>query len=368
MPKIIIAAGGTGGHLWPAVSVAQALTQLVADTEFLFVGAGRPVEAKILDPAGFSRVVLPSSGLKGRSLGAGVKALWQCGLAVRQSLKIIQDFKPDVFLGTGGYVTVPVGLAAKIKGVPILIHEQNSRPGLSNCVLARLAKTVFLGFEDAANSFPNGKTLFVGNPVRPEIAALHSRPVEEHIGSLRILVTGGSQGARALNRAAAPALALLAQAGHQLQVVHQAGDDDRQWVEDVYSQVGLKATVAGFFEDMASIYAATDLVICRAGALTLAELAAAGLPSILVPLPTAADDHQTVNARSLVGAGGALMLPEKDLTPESLAALTAGFLGNKDRLNLMRQAALKLACLGADLEMARVCQNYFKGKADVPKN
>ena len=360
-PRIIIAAGGTGGHLWPAVSLAQAIRRMEPAAEFLFVGAGRPVEAKILEPAGFDRVVLESSGVKGRSLGGQIKALGQCFPAVARSLKIVDKFRPNLYFGAGGYVTVPVGLAARLKGVALALHEQNSRPGLSNKVLARLAKKVFLGFEEAATSFPAGKTVFTGNPVRPEIVALHDRVRQFGGRPGRVLVTGGSQGARALNRTAAPALAALRQAGADFSVVHQAGEADRQWVEDVYGEAGLAATVAEFFQDMASLYAQADLVIGRAGALTLAELTAARLPSILVPLPTAADDHQTINARALTNAGGALTAVERDMTVESLKELIGGLLSSPERLGKMSAAAGRQARLSADEDMARACLNLIEG-------
>lgn len=360
-PRVIIAAGGTGGHLWPAVSLAQAIKRRSPEAKFLFVGTGRPVEAKILEPAGFDRVVLESSGIKGRNLVSQVKALGQCFRAVGRSLEIIGEFKPNLYFGAGGYVTVPVGLAARIKGVPLTLHEQNSRPGLSNKVLARLAKKVFLGFEDAVSSFPAGKTVFTGNPVRPEIAALHERVRKFSGRTARVLVTGGSQGARALNRTAAPALAALHQAGLNFSVTHQAGEADRQWVEEVYREACLQATVAEFFQDMASLYAEADLVIGRAGALTLAELTAAKLPSILVPLPTAADDHQTVNASALANAGGALMVKEKEMTADSLQALIGGLLGDAGQLEKMSVAAARQARLNADEDMARICLNLIEG-------
>ncbi|MDR2945881.1 MAG: undecaprenyldiphospho-muramoylpentapeptide beta-N-acetylglucosaminyltransferase [Candidatus Adiutrix sp.] len=362
IPRILIAAGGTGGHLWPAVSLAQAVRRKSPEAEFLFVGAGRPVEAKILDPLGFSRKILEVGGLKGRSLGRQITALGQCFRAVGQSLKIVDEFRPNLFFGAGGYVTVPVGLAARLRGLPMTLHEQNSRPGLSNKVLGRLAKKIFLGFEDAAPAFAASKILFTGNPVRPEIAALHSQPRSFGGRATRILVTGGSQGARALNRAAAPALAVLHKSGVALTVVHQSGEADRSWVEDVYREAGMTAVVAEFFQDMASLYAETDLVIGRAGALTLAELAAAKLPSILVPLPTAADDHQTRNAIALSEAHAAVVVPEKVLA-EHLRTVIAGLLIAPQQLENMSAAAGRLARLAADDEMAEACLKLIVGES-----
>ena len=361
-PRIIVAAGGTGGHLWPAVSLARAVQRLEPASEFLFVGTGRPVEARILEPAGFDRVVLESSGVKGRSLGGQIKALGQCALALGRSLKIVDKFRPNLYFGAGGYVPVPVGLAARIKGVPLTLHEQNSRPGLSNKVLARLAKKVFLGFEDAAGAFPAGKTVFTGNPVRPEIAALHERTRQFGGRAAKVLVTGGSQGARTLNHTVAPGLASLHhRSGADFSIIHQTGPEDCQWVEQIYREAGVEATVAEFFQDMAALYDQADLVISRAGALTLAELTAAKLPSILSPLSTAADDHQTVNARSLVNAGAALMATTNDISAELIEDWVGGLLNDPGRLEKMSEAAGRQARLSADEDMARACLKLIEG-------
>lgn len=350
-----MAAGGTGGHLHPAMSLARALGALEPEAEFLFIGAGRPLEAALLDPAGFRHVALRSSGLKGRGLGDQVKALWQCLAATREALGLIREFQPQLCFGAGGYVTVPVGLAARLSGTPLVIHEQNSRPGLSNRVLGRLAKLVLLGFEEAASSFPAGKTLFTGNPVRAEIAALHNRERFYDHSPLTVGVTGGSQGASGLNKAVAPALVNLYQAGQLIRVIHQTGEGDYEWVSDLYQKIGLPAEVRPFITDMVDFYNQADLVVSRAGALTSAELTAARRPSVLVPLPTAADDHQTVNARQLEAAGAAILQPQREMSPENLASVLRGLLADRERLKAMSEAAGQLARLGADEVMARAC-------------
>lgn len=361
-PRILIAAGGTGGHLWPALSLARSLQALRPRAEFLFVGAGRPMEAKIIDPAGFRRVTLESSGLKGRSLLAGAKALWQCLTATKKAVGLIREFRPHLVFGAGGYVTVPCGLAARLTGTPLVIHEQNSRPGLSNRVLGKLADKVLTGFREAGSGFPAHKTMFTGNPVRPEIAALHTLERDFHHSPLTVLVTGGSQGAAGVNRVAAPALAGLHRQGLSLAVVHQAGTADLEWVRSVYGEADCNAQVEDFFHDMASLYGQANLVISRAGAITLAELTAARLPSLLLPLPTAADDHQTVNARQLEAAGAGLRFSEKDLTPDQLAQSLRELIEDPDRLAAMSRAAGDLAALDAAGHMARICLELIDGQ------
>ena len=308
-----------------------------------------------MDPAGFRRVVLKAGGWKGLSLAARLKGLWLVWAGFRQALGLIRSYRPQVCFGAGGYVTVPVGLAAWVLGVPLVIHEQNSRAGLSNKLLGRLAARVCLGFEEAAPFFPVGRTVITGNPVRQEIAALHEKERSLNRRPPTILVTGGSQGARALNMAAAPALAGLIREGQAVNIIHQTGAADLEEVRRIYREAGAAAEVEEFFQDMAALYRRADLVVCRAGALTLSELAAAGLPSILVPLPTAADDHQTLNARFMEKAGAALLLPQAGLTSETLGAVLAGLLGDPEKMRGMSRAAASLARLDADARLAGLC-------------
>ena len=351
--KIIAAAGGTGGHLSPAIALVKAIQRLEPGAIALFVGAGRPIEAKMVEPAGYQRLVIQASGLKGRGAGGQLKALWQCLTAIWAALKILRNYRPDICLASGGYVTVPVGLAAWLTGVPLVIHEQNSRPGLSNRVLSRLAQKILVGFESSVGCFPGKKTQVVGNPVRPELAAVNDLERDFRGQPLHIGVTGGSQGASGLNRVVAPALVALRQSGLNFTVIHQTGEADLAWVRDIYQEAGLEAQVQDFIGDMVKFYARADLVIARAGALTIAELPAARLPSILVPLPTAADDHQTANAQSLKEAGAALVVAERGLTPERLSQMIGSLLSDPARLEALSRAAAGQARLDADLVMAR---------------
>lgn len=358
--KVIMAAGGTGGHLWPAISLARAIQKKIPDADFLFIGTGRPIEEKMLGPAGFKRRIIKSSGLKGQGLAGAVKALWQCLASIAEARSIIRDFKPDLCFGAGGYVTVPVGLAAKISGVPLVIHEQNSRPGLSNKILGRMAAKVMLGFAEAGSSFPPNKTVVTGNPVRPEIAALAGRAGAPHQPPV-LSVTGGSQGAAGLNRLVVPALIRLKEDGGDFRLYHQTGDLDLQWVAEAYQKAGLAAEVKDFYQDMTAFYERSDLVIGRAGAITIAELAMAGLPAVLVPLPTAADDHQSVNARHMEEGGAALLKPERTTSPEELADDLKRLLADEKALKKMSAAASALARPAADEEMARICLESASG-------
>jgi UDP-N-acetylglucosamine--N-acetylmuramyl-(pentapeptide) pyrophosphoryl-undecaprenol N-acetylglucosamine transferase len=288
-------------------------------------------------------------------LAARLKGLGLACFGFWEALKLLRAYRPQVCFGAGGYVTVPVGFAARFLGVPLVIHEQNSRAGLSNKVLGRLAARVCLGFDEAGAAFPADRTVVTGNPVRPEIAALHKMERSFDRRPLTVLVTGGSQGARALNMAAAPALSGLVRKGVAVNIIHQTGAADLAEVRRIYQESGVPAEVAEFYQDMAMLYQRTDLVVGRAGAITLSELAAARLPSVLVPLPTAADDHQTKNASFVEAGGGAVVLPQAGLTPEILAEVLAGLLASPEKLAGLSRAAAGLARLDADVRLAEIC-------------
>jgi UDP-N-acetylglucosamine--N-acetylmuramyl-(pentapeptide) pyrophosphoryl-undecaprenol N-acetylglucosamine transferase len=270
-----------------------------------------------------------------------------------QALKVIRQVKPDVVLGMGGYITFPGGMMAALTGVPLVLHEQNSVAGLANRVLAGVADRIVTGFPGVFK-----KGAWVGNPVRPEIARLGS-PTERFAGrsgALRLLVIGGSLGAAALNEMVPKGMALLGESD-QPQIVHQAGEKHIEALQANYAAVGVQAHCVPFIEDMAGAYEWADLVICRAGALTIAELAAAGVASILVPFPHAVDDHQTVNARFLVHAGGAFLLPQSELTPEAIALIRNY---SRGQLLQMAEQARSLAKPEATAEVATICAESAK--------
>jgi UDP-N-acetylglucosamine--N-acetylmuramyl-(pentapeptide) pyrophosphoryl-undecaprenol N-acetylglucosamine transferase len=349
-----MAAGGTGGHIMPAVAAALGVRALDPAAEFLFVGAGRPAEEAVLGPGGWARAQVGAAPLKGGGVMRKMRGAARSAGAVFQALRIVRRFRPDLVFGAGGYSSGPVGLAAWLLGKPLYIHEQNRLPGLTNRLLGRLASRVFLGDPAAAARFPAGKTLCTGNPVRPAIFADGPKDYAG-AGPLTLLVLGGSQGAESLNRAVAAALgglAGLSAGGPGVRVIHQAGAAGEAALRPAYEASGLDFELGAFFTDMERLYREADLALCRAGALTLAELAAAGVPSALVPLPWAADDHQTENARAFEEAGAAVLVPEPGLTGERIVSIVGGFLDSPAGLGRMSRAAMGLARRDAASVMA----------------
>jgi UDP-N-acetylglucosamine--N-acetylmuramyl-(pentapeptide) pyrophosphoryl-undecaprenol N-acetylglucosamine transferase len=331
----------------PGVSAARALMALRPGSEALFVGTGRPAEVEILDSGGWRRKVIPASGLKGRGLAGWPKAGWLALRGLAGSIDLIRAWRPDAVLGTGGYVTGPVGLAAWFAGVPLVVHEQNSRPGLTNRWLGRLAGSALLGFPGAAPFFSSRKIRVTGNPVRPDIAAVGAVVRDFRAKPPRLLILGGSQGSSRLNRAALALASRLRDEGLTPSIVHQTGVAELEEVRRSYAAMGIEARAEAFFTDMAEVYREAHLVLARAGALTVAELAAARLPAILTPLPTAADDHQTLNARFLADAGAARIVPESELD-ERLAETASELFGDPDLLTAMSEASPVSAASAGD--------------------
>lgn len=314
---VLIMAGGTGGHVFPALAVAHRLRE--RQCEVVWVGTERGLEARVVPANGFAIEWLSVSGLRGKGPLTWLLAPLRLTLALVQALAIVRRRKPSVVLGVGGFVTGPGGVAAWLLRRPLLIHEQNAIAGLTNRWLARLAREVLEAFP---GSFPeNVRTRCVGNPVRREIASLP--PPEQRFAAraanVRVLVIGGSLGAARLNASVPAALALMP-GSVRPEVWHQAGERGIVDAREAYARAGVQARVDAFIEDMAAAYAWADLVICRAGALTVSELAATGLGAILVPFPAAVDDHQTHNARYLTEAGAAVLIADRDLEPGRLSA------------------------------------------------
>ncbi len=343
MLRLLVAGGGTGGHLFPGVAVAEEFLARDQEARVLFVGTGRPVERDVLGRLGLPLETITARGLKGKSIMERLGALAVVPAGLFQSASIIRRFKPDMVLGVGGYSSGPVCLAARVMGVPTAIHEQNSVPGLTNRILGRIADLVFISFESARSYFPEHKAYLSGNPVRREIAlaAAQERPAADNRPVL--LAVGGSQGAHAVNVAVVEAVRLLHQAGLSFRVIHQTGVNDFDFVRETYGSLLPDAEVRPFIQDMGRAYRSSDLVVGRAGALTLAELAAMGRPAVFIPLPTAANNHQEMNALSFVEAGAAEMIRQADLTPELLAGRLKELLGDPERLQGMAHAALGLA-------------------------
>jgi UDP-N-acetylglucosamine--N-acetylmuramyl-(pentapeptide) pyrophosphoryl-undecaprenol N-acetylglucosamine transferase len=330
---VMIMAGGTGGHVYPALAVARALQEKSRDVVWL--GTHRGIEARVVPAAGIPIEWVAVSGLRGKGALTLLLAPFRLLFALLQSLAVMLRHRPAAVLGMGGFVSGPGGLAAWLTRRPLVIHEQNAVAGLTNRLLARLARVVLQAFPGSFNSSRSVET--VGNPVRVDIAAIDAPDARlaGRSGPLRLLVLGGSQGALALNEAVPAALALLPNTLRPV-VRHQAGERTIQAARDAYAEHGVDAELHSFIEDMAEAYAWADLVICRAGALTVAELSAAGLPAIFVPFPAAVDDHQTANAGPMAEAGAATILQQSELTGESLAELLRAWLS--DRSSLLERA------------------------------
>ena len=344
--RLLVAGGGTGGHLFPGIAVADEVIRR-GGGEVLFVGTRRGIETRAVPAAGYTLETLDVSGLKRMGLGGTVRGLVRIPLALAGSIAILRRIKPGVVLGVGGYATGPMVLAAALLGYPTAIQEQNSVPGITNRVLGKLVRAVFIAFEDAAGFFPARKIERLGNPVRHKIvAALEGVSSDEPSSAkLRILVVGGSQGARAVSDLVTAAAAALVATGLDFSVVHQTGSADLERIQEYYRTLGLaqKVVVKAFIEDMATAYAEADIVVARAGALTLAELAIAGRPAILIPLPTAADDHQRKNAAQFANAGAALVLEQGRASGEELAAAIAGLARDRAKRANMGAAMRGLA-------------------------
>ena len=357
--NILIMAGGTGGHVFPALAVARYLRQ--EGVEVVWLGTRRGLEARLVPEAGFPIEYISISGLRGKGILGWLLAPLRLSVALWQALGVCWRRRPGAVLGLGGFVTGPGGLAAWLLRRPLVIHEQNAVAGLTNRLLCRIARRVLEAFP---GSFPDEiKTEQTGNPVRPEIADLPipASRFADHAGASRLLVIGGSLGAQALNETVPKAVAELPVEERPL-IWHQAGQNKDQATRDAYVAVEVTAVVEPFIADMAEAYGWADLVICRAGALTISELAAAGVAAILVPYPHAVDDHQTGNAMYLTQAGAARLLLQSELTPQALAlALRELLRGGREGLIKMATAARELARPMATQRVAEVCLEVMHG-------
>jgi UDP-N-acetylglucosamine--N-acetylmuramyl-(pentapeptide) pyrophosphoryl-undecaprenol N-acetylglucosamine transferase len=352
---MIVAGGGTGGHLFPGLAVAEAVA---ADgrAQVLFVGSAYGIEAQAIPRTQFPFRPLAIRGLRGRGARGVLAFAWQLPGAFVRAWCIVGEFRPTIVLGLGGYGSVPVVIAAWLRRVPAVLMEQNVHPGFANRLLAHLARRVCTAFADSARFFPAGRAVQTGNPVR----ALHTdaQPSADHF---TLFVFGGSQGAHTINEAAVEAAQIVSEQLPGLRVLHQTGPADAEWVEERYRQRGVEAQVIPFVHDMASAYGQADLVVCRAGATTLAELAALGKPAILIPYPFAADDHQRTNAEVLVRQGAAELIPNAELSGERLASSVLALARERMRLARMADAVRQLAVPNAALRVAEVCRQVVRG-------
>ncbi len=357
---ILVMAGGTGGHVYPALAVAKALQD--RSREVVWLGTHRGLESRVVPAAGINMEWINVRGLRRKGLLAMIMAPFRLSWALLQSLIVIARRRPAAVLGMGGFVSGPGGLAAWLTRRPLVIHEQNAAAGLTNRLLARLARVVLQAFPGSFNSDVRAET--VGNPVREDIAAVAAPeqryPARE--GQLRLLVLGGSQGALSLNRTVPAALALLHEDLRPI-VRHQCGTATLDTAREAYEGSGVDVELLPFIEDMASAYAWADLVVCRAGALTVAEICAVGLPAVFIPYPSAVDDHQTANATPLMEAGAGSIMQERDLSDESLAAELRRWLTSREELMTRARKARALARPEA---LARITELCLEQAGDCP--
>ena len=348
MMRVLLTTGGTGGHIFPALAVAE---QLRADgAELLFVGSEYGSESRLAAQAGLAFRGLPVRGVLGRGLRAAGAAAGLCR-AVFMARGIIRDFRPDVVVGFGAYASFPSLVAARFCGVPIAVHEQNAMPGLTNRLLAKLARRVFLSLPDVTGAFDPAKCELTGNPVREAIVASGAAAVP-HPGTRRLLIMGGSQGAKAVNSVVLASLARLVDAG--VEIRHQTGKHDLERVLAGYRAHGIDASgVTPFIDNVAEALHWADLVLCRAGATSVAELAVAGKPAVLIPFPYATHDHQTYNAQVMVDAGAAVLVAERDLPGVDVGGMLLTMLTNAEQLQNMARRALEASRPDAATRVAR---------------
>lgn len=344
--RLVIAAGGTGGHLFPALAVAQALRRTVPSSNVLFVGANQGLEAEIVPRYGFELRRLASGKLKGTGWSERLRTIAGLTPTVLRAGALLGELRADLVLGAGGYASAPVVLAAALRRIPVLLLEQNAVPGLTTRLLARFATRVVTAFPDPQRLLPANRTMLLGNPLRLELVEKLDECAAARVATrrpARLLVLGGSQGARPVNRLLIGALPRLRERLGQFVAVHQTGPEDLDEVRGAYRAAGIEARVERFIENMASAYCEADLMIGRSGATTLAELAVAALPALLIPYPHAADDHQAANAAHFAAAGAAVMARQETLDGPGLANLVGGLIEDPDALRLMARGMRSLA-------------------------
>jgi UDP-N-acetylglucosamine--N-acetylmuramyl-(pentapeptide) pyrophosphoryl-undecaprenol N-acetylglucosamine transferase len=349
--KLLIAGGGTGGHLFPAIAVAQ---QWEAEGgEVLFVGTARGLENRILPKQGKKLALIKVGQFKGGGVMGKLRTLLGLPQALFSAISIVKEFRPDVVLGVGGYASAPAVAAARVLFIPTALHEQNAMPGLTNRLLSRIAKQIFISFAAAKEHFSNTNILLTGNPVNSAFHRMELKPTPDADQPFQILIFGGSLGARVFGEIVPPALEKLQQAGFNFQVQHQVQADSLERVRNFYKNSGITAKTETFFDDMSKIYATADLVICRAGATSVCELAALGKPALLIPYPYAADDHQAANAKAFAATGAGWMQKQEETSIEWLADFLQERLSNPKELQTTAQQARKLATPQAAMDIVK---------------
>lgn len=346
--RVIIAGGGTGGHVIPAVAIAQQLRENHA-AEVLFIGTAKGIESRMVPAAGFRLSTIEVGQLNRVTLATRIKTMTALPRAVVSAWRTMVEFRPEVVIGVGGYASGPAMLAAALRGTPLLVFEPNVVPGFANRIIAPLASAAAVHFQQTCRSFRRCEV--TGVPVRQELFRL---PRRTHAEPPALLLFGGSQGSRALNRVLVDSLPALVERIPEIHIIHQTGEREHEEIQHTYLELGISAEVSPFISDMAAAFARADLVVCRSGASTVAEIAAAGKAAIFVPLPTAADDHQRHNAETLAREHAALLIPETQLTAARFVETVATLIVDQDRLDAMGAAARRLSHADAAAHIARL--------------
>ncbi|MCX5834158.1 MAG: undecaprenyldiphospho-muramoylpentapeptide beta-N-acetylglucosaminyltransferase [Deltaproteobacteria bacterium] len=352
--KVIIAGGGTGGHLFPGVAVAEEFMRRDNTNKILFIGTKKGVEAAILPGLGFELATLDVAGIKGKGLRDMAKALCKIPQSLGRSFRIVRDFGPDILIGVGGYASGPAVLVAHWMGVRTAVMEQNAIPGITNKLLGRFVDRAFVSFEETKKAFPEDKVLLTGNPIRADFL----RDMEKNEGKserFTLLVFGGSQGAHRINMIFLEALKFLKMDRTKPRIIHQTGGADFETVKRAYGELGMEADVRPFIQNMPQVFRSVDLLICRAGATSIAEITASGKAAILIPFPYAVHDHQTKNAEILARAGAAILSLEKDLTAEGLARIIDDLCNDPRRLREMSEKSRALGNVRAASDIVDEC-------------
>jgi len=354
--RLLLAGGGTGGHLFPAVALAQLLLKQEPQSAVQFVGTQKGLETRLLPKLGLPLATVDMVGVVGRGWRGKLELMPKLLKSLWQAKKILGNFVPDLVLGVGGYASVPVLLMAKLAGIPYVIHEQNAIPGVSNRLLAKGARLICLSFPSNGQGFDSKKSLITGNPLRCGLEQVNPQLPENG----KLLIFGGSRGAHAINQVVLEMLPLLRRWANPPVILHQTGEEDLQLVRQGYAEAGFDPQQAvPFIEDMASAYDQAKLVICRAGATTLAELTVCGRPAILSPFPYATGDHQTANAKALVEAGAALLLPQTEMTAQRLEELVRNMWESPELLGQMAKKGRALGRPGAAEKILNECRRII---------
>jgi len=359
--RVVIAGGGTGGHLFPGIAIAEEFLKRDDKTKIIFIGTKKGIESRLLDKFGYELRTIDIEGVKGRGGKALIKGVYQIPKSICQSRRILKQFDPDIVFGVGGYASGPAVLAAHFMSITTAIAEQNAIPGITNKILGNFADKIFVTYAQTQNCFPQAKVILSGNPVRASFVGGRGKAKEKN-DCRQLLVFGGSQGAESINKSVMDMLPQLQNMKNKLRILHQTGAKQAEEMKKAYEKFGIQAQVTAFIIDMASAYANADLIVCRAGATSLAEITAAGKAAVLIPYPWAANDHQMKNAQALAEEGAAAVIPEKELSGINLFNVIENLLLDEKKLHQMEENSLRLGRIDAAAAIVDNCIQLMAGK------